>query len=47
MGRYAPHGGKTMSAISLADHVNELGAPFNVKSILAMIEGPMPEKRED
>jgi hypothetical protein len=23
------------------------GALFNVKSILAMIEGPMPEKRED
>jgi hypothetical protein len=23
------------------------GARFNVKSILAMIEGPMPEKRED
>jgi hypothetical protein len=33
------------SSVTAGD-VNERGAPFNAKSIRAMIEGLMPEKRE-
>jgi hypothetical protein len=37
---------KISAELATAGHVNERRAPFNAKSILAMIEGPMPEKRE-
>jgi len=51
--RASPKTGERMSLrkisaeLATAGHVNERGAPFNAKSILAMIEGPMPEKCEN
>jgi hypothetical protein len=33
--------------LAAAGHVNESSTPFNAKSFLAMIEGPMPEKRDN
>jgi hypothetical protein len=38
---------KISAELATAGHVNERGVAFNHKSIMAMIEGPMPEKRED
>jgi DNA invertase Pin-like site-specific DNA recombinase len=48
--RASPKTGERMSLrkisaeLAAAGHVNERGVPFNAGSILAMIEGPMPEK---
>ena len=51
--RASPKTGERMSLrkisaeLAAAGHLNERGVPFNAGSILAMIEGPMPEKSED
>ena len=51
--RASPKTGERMSLrrisaeLAASGHLNERGVAFNHKSIMAMIEGPMPEKRED
>jgi DNA invertase Pin-like site-specific DNA recombinase len=38
---------KISAELAAAGFVNTKGKPFNAKSVLAMIEGPVPAKREE